>query len=60
MKLDRAMEIMQTGPPESSSISAEDEEAAANLAIEAMQRLQVGRLNPGTHWNDPLPGETKD
>lgn len=54
------MEIMQTGPPESSSISAEDEEAAANLAIEAMQRLQVGRLNPGTHWNDPLPGETKD
>lgn len=60
MKLERAIEIMQTGPPESSSISDEDEEAAANIAIEAMKRLKEHReehIDIGFRY---LPGETTD
>jgi len=30
---------------------------AIKLGREALQRIEVGRNNPGTHWTDPLPGE---
>jgi len=32
---------------------------ADRLSIEGLLRLQVGRNNPGTHWNELLPGETE-
>lgn len=37
-----------------------DEHDAIHLGIEALKRIEVGRNNPGTKWNDPLPGETEE
>lgn len=30
------------------------------LGIEALERIEVGRNNPGTRWNELLPGEAKE
>jgi len=60
MKLTRAIEIMETKPPESASISDEDEEKAANLAIQAMKRFRNLRA-AGHYVGMPLlKGETSE
>jgi len=60
MKITRALEVLQTKQPESSDISDEDEEAAANLAIEALKRVKNNRGNGFPVLETPLPGETKE
>ena len=30
---------------------------AVQMGKEALERIQVGRNNPGSKWNEPLPGE---
>lgn len=60
MRIDRAIKILETGPPESSRISDADEEAAGRLAIEALKRYQLQRQFPDNVIWETLPGETKN
>lgn len=57
MNLPEAIEILTKERQEHHSFSTDIIGKAEQLGIEALQRIEVGRNNPGTHWNDPLPGE---
>ena len=60
MTIDKAIKILKTGPPESSSISDEDEEVAGHMAIGALERVKAKRLHFEVDIDRLLPGETKE
>lgn len=60
MKLAKTIEILELNTREAGNKMPIDCRVALQLGIEAIKRLQVGRNNPGTHWNDLLPGETPE
>lgn len=60
MKLQKAIEIGELNLKEAGKQMPPDVKDALNLLIEAAEHLQVRRKNPGTSWNDLLPGETEE
>jgi len=60
MTADKAREILELNINEAGKKMPPDVKHALTIAVGAIERIQVGRNNPGTYWNDLLPGETID
>jgi len=58
MKLEKAIEIMDDMVNPENTIGDADDKDAINLGIEALKRLEYGRLFPNRHCLRKLPGET--
>lgn len=58
MTIDKAIELLRMHLVRRDSVAIVDLHEAERIGIEAMKRIQAGRVAGHILWEDKLPGET--